>query len=129
MVTRKWLSLALAPAVALALFAGVACGGDDSSPAASGSPSGSKASEVPAGAPHIGQDNLEFKPGKLTVKAGTKVYFTNDESAIHTVTINKKNESGNMKKGDIMVWTPATAGTYSVTCDYHPQMKATITVE
>jgi plastocyanin len=102
-------------------------GGDTTKPAAS--PTSAGKVEVPAGAPEIDQDNLTFKPDKLTVKAGDKVYFKNSETALHTVTIDGKNVSGNMKKGDVVVWTAATAKTYKITCDYHPQMNATITAQ
>lgn len=106
-----------------------ACGGDDagSGSAAQGRASGE--SGVPDGAPFIDQNNLKFSPTALTVKAGDVVYFKNSETALHTVTVNGKNESGNMKKDTVFQWTAPAAGTYKITCDYHPQMKSTITVE
>lgn len=103
-----------------------------STPAASPPASASgtvAASQIPAGAPEVDQDNLAFKPNKLTVKAGEKVYMKNSESALHTVNVNGKNLSGNMKKGQVFVWTAGAAGSYKITCDYHPQMNATITVQ
>jgi plastocyanin len=123
------------PAALLLAAVGVACGGgDDTSKTANTTTAGtapgqSAVTTVPAGAPLIDQENLTFKPSKLTVKVGEKVYFMNSESAIHTVNINGKNISGNMKKGSIVVWTFSQAGQYKITCDYHPQMNATITVE
>ncbi len=83
---------------------------------------------IPAGAPFIDQDNLRFIPTELTVKAGEKVYFKNSETALHTVTINGTDESGNMKKNDIFIWEFPSPGEYKITCEYHPQMKSTITV-
>jgi len=116
--------LIIVPVILLILAAGVlavACGGDDK---------GSSSSvTVPEGAPVIDQDNLTFKPDKITIEVNQKMYFLNSESAIHTVTIEGKNISGNMKKGDVVVWSTSKAGEYKVTCDYHPQMKATITVK
>lgn len=109
-----------------------ACGGDDdssSSTPGTSSTSPKTAVTVPDGAPTIDQKDLAFKPDKLTVKAGEKVYFKNSETALHTVTIGGRNESGNMKKGDVFVWTPAKPGTYTITCDFHPQMNAKITAE
>lgn len=137
MTTARWRIGALAASALLVLGATAACGGDDgaSTPTAPVRTGGTAAPatggkvEVPAGAPEIDQDNLAFKPDKLTVKSGEKVYFKNSETALHTVTINGKNESGNMKKGDVFVWTPAEAKTYKITCDYHPQMNATITAQ
>ncbi|MBI5949394.1 MAG: cupredoxin domain-containing protein [Chloroflexi bacterium] len=123
---------------ALVLVAGLltggalaACGSSDDSSPGNGTPvpTAAKVVTVPAGAPLIDQDNLAFKPEKLTVKAGATVYFLNSETSLHTVTIDGKNVSGTMKKGDVVVWTAPNAGTFKVTCDFHPQMKATITAE
>jgi plastocyanin len=88
---------------------------------------------VPAGAPVIDQADLLFKPEKIAVKAGDTVYFTNHDDALHSVNINGKNILGatgaSMKKGEASSWKAAAAGTYTVTCDYHPAMKATIAVQ
>ncbi len=122
---RTWL---LGASVAVIALLAVACGGgddDDSGP--KGVADGSDP-EIPAGAPFVDQDNLKFIPTELTVKAGEKVYFKNSETALHTVTINGVDESGNMKKNDIFIWEFPSAGEYKITCEYHPQMKATITV-
>ena len=75
------------------------------------------------------QAGLAFKPDKVTVKSGEQVYFKNSETAIHTVTIGGKNASGSMKKNDLFAWTAPSAGSYRITCDFHPQMRATIVVE
>ena len=134
--TRMMLTLGTA-VVAIGLF-GAACGGGSdskSTPTAiqtaggGASASATKGGAIPAGAPEVDQDGLAFKPNKLTAKAGEKVYFKNSESALHTVTINGKNESGNMRKGDLFSWTAGATGEYKITCDYHPQMNATITVQ
>ena len=124
---KRTLVIGAAFALALALPVFAACGGsseDSDGPAATVAPP----EGVPAGAPFIDQEDLKFKPNKLTVAAGEKVYFANSETAVHTVTVDGKNLSGNMRKGDIFEWTPASAGEYKITCDFHPQMKATITV-
>lgn len=88
-----------------------------------------KATEVPPGSLEIDQDGLEFKPRQVETTVGKAVFLKNSETAIHTVNINGKNVSGNMRKGDIVAWSTDTAGTYKVTCEFHPQMKATITVK
>ena len=102
------------------------CGGGGSSTATSAVTANAA---IPQGAPFIDQESLAFHPEKLTVKAGEKVYFQNSESSLHTVNINGKNESGNMKRREVFVWTAGAAGAYKVTCEYHPQMRATVTVE
>ncbi len=126
--------LVIVPAI-LVIFGAfaISCGGDDNKDSPGGSSGVStKASNnvtVPAGAPVIDQEDLTFKPDKIEIQVNQKLYFLNSESAIHTVTINGKNISGNMKKGQVVVWSTGTPGEYKVTCDYHPQMKATITVK
>jgi plastocyanin len=125
MVSVRMRPVLLVATVAAGMFVGFACGGSDA-PGTAGSVT---AQAVPAGAPEVNQADLAFKPEKLTVAAGTTVYFKNSDSAIHTVNVNGKNESGTMKKGAIFAWTPATAGTYKLTCDYHPQMNASIFVQ
>ncbi len=128
---RRFALLALGTLLAGGALA--ACGGSDDSTPADGNgtpvPTAAKEVTIPAGAPFIDQENLAFKPDKLTVKAGDKVYFLNSDTAIHTVTIDAKNVSGTMKKGDVVVWAAPAAGTYKITCDFHPQMKATITAQ
>ena len=76
----------------------------------------------------IDQQNLAFMPSRVAIKVGETVLIKNSESAIHTANINGKNITGNMKKGASTAWTASAAGEYKVSCDYHPQMSATITV-
>jgi len=131
---RKHLRAGLIVLASILVLAGLAAacgGGSDSS---SGSTPGAQKTTapkvtVPADAPQIDQENLTFKPDKITAKIGETVYFLNSESAIHTVNVNGKNISGNMKKGSVVTWKGQTAGEYKITCDYHPQMKATVTVQ
>lgn len=117
---RIWLAGAALAATALVA---AACGGDDDSD--EGDPN---CAPVAAGEAVIDQDGLAFDPGELCVAEGEEVLFTNSESAIHTVTIDGENESGTMRDGDEFRWTPPGRGSYDITCDFHPQMRATITV-
>jgi cytochrome c peroxidase len=121
-----------------ALAVGVACGGDTES----GKPSapqaaptsggdGSKSSGKQAHTAHsaeIDQRDMAFVPERVSVKVGETVLIKNSETVIHTANINGKNVTGNMKKGDSTPWTAQQPGEYKVTCEYHPQMKATILV-
>ncbi|MEJ5220625.1 MAG: cupredoxin domain-containing protein [Tepidiforma sp.] len=118
----------LAAAVGIAALALAACGGSSSSSGSTGVADGSD-SRIPAGAPLVDQDKLKFIPETLRVKVGETVYFKNSETALHTVNIDGKNVSGNMKKNDVFTWVFQEPGSYKITCDYHPQMKATITVD
>ena len=119
-------AVAAAALLVSALFLS-SCGSSDGDSANSGI--ANNVAGVPDGVPFVDQDSLKFIPTSLKVKVGDIVYFKNSETEIHTVTIEGKNESGNMKKDAVFTWTPKTAGEYKITCDFHPQMKATITVE
>jgi len=120
-----------ASAAILPFLAAVGACSDDDDGAAQGAPipDATTVGAIPAGASLIDQDNLTFIPKDLTVQPGTTVYLKNSEVAVHTVTIEGKNVSGAMKKDAMLAWIPPSAGTYQITCDYHPQMRATITVE
>ena len=120
---KRSLVILAAAAVSTSL---AACGGGDGENS-SGRAEG--VTGVPDGAPYVDQDGLRFHPTSLKVAASETVYFKNSESALHTVAINGKNESGAMKRDAIYTWTPAEPGEYKISCEFHPQMKATITVE
>ena len=127
MNARIAFSAAAAAALLVSALFLSSCGSSDGDSANSGI--ANNVAGVPDGVPFIDQDSLKFIPTSLKVKVGDIVYFKNSETALHTVTIEGKNESGNMKKDAVFTWTPKTAGEYKITCDFHPQMKATITVE
>lgn len=120
--TRTVRLAALPALLALALLLAVACGGDDASTPESHP-------DVPADAPRIDQDGLKFSPNSLTVAPGETVYFTNSESALHTVNIEDENVSGDMRRGAVFVHTFDEPGEFKITCEYHPQMRSTVTVE
>lgn len=94
----------------------------------------SAATTAPAATVHtdhaaeIDQQNLAFMPARVSIKVGQTVLIKNSESTYHTANINGKNITGNMKKGDATPWVARTPGEYNVSCDYHPQMSATIVV-
>lgn len=72
--------------------------------------------------------------GSVTVKKGTRVTWTNNDTAPHTVTstqggvANGTFESGNLNSGSSFTFTFDTPGTYTYICKYHPSMKGTIIV-
>lgn len=121
----------------LTFAAGVACGSDPGAAPTTPPQAQTKtgAATRPTTAPvhsehaaEIDQQNLTFVPARVSVKVGETVLIKNSETAIHTGNVNGKNVTGNMKKGDSIAWTAKTPGEYAVTCEYHPQMKATIVV-
>jgi plastocyanin len=144
MIGARWTGWLLAPALLLTFVAG-ACGEDGNTTtdnakstiqsaatkvttAVTGAGTNVSGSVTAASSAKIEQKDLSFKPDQLSVKTGETVTFTNNDAALHTVVINGKNESGTMKTGDTFQWKSPSAGTYKVTCAFHPEMHAEITV-
>ncbi len=77
-----------------------------------------------------------FEPEELTIAVGTTVNFVNADSAAHTVT---EGTEGTAVEGAIIdeeleqngstSYTFDEAGTFDITCKFHPSMQLTITVE
>ncbi|MBV8792147.1 MAG: cupredoxin family copper-binding protein [Pseudolabrys sp.] len=75
-------------------------------------------------------DNFTFEPAKLTVKAGTKVKWTNRDDIPHTVvSTNRSFRSKPMDTDGTFEFTFMAPGTYDYFCSLHPHMKATVVVE
>lgn len=65
----------------------------------------------------------------LTVKAGSTVTVSNEDAVGHTVTIAGTNIDVTVEAGSAATFAaPAKAGSYSLTCDFHPTMKGTLIV-
>ena len=74
--------------------------------------------------------NFAFGPKTLTVKRGTTITFTNQDSVGHTATADNGNFGTEiLTKGESESVTFDKAGTYTYHCTPHPYMKATIVVE
>lgn len=80
----------------------------------------------------IAISNFAFSPSTLTVKKGTMVTWTNQDSAPHTVTDDSDTahgpNSGQFSSGKTYSFTFGTVGTYHYHCAVHPDMKGTIVV-
>jgi plastocyanin len=72
--------------------------------------------------------NFAFSPASLTIKAGTTVTWTNQDSATHTIKSSSFN-SGSLSTGDKFQFTFTNPGTYSYSCGIHPSMQGTIIVQ
>lgn len=76
--------------------------------------------------------DFAFMPGSITVKKGTTVMWTNQDSTPHTVTSSGSGEkvmdSRDLAQGGMYSVTFDTAGTYEYFCTIHPDMTGTITV-
>lgn len=75
--------------------------------------------------------NFAFSPVNISVKAGTKVTWTNNDSATHTVTETDGKtgpSSSNLANGDSYSFTFTKPGIYHYDCSIHPNMTGTVTV-
>ena len=73
--------------------------------------------------------DFAFTPQVLTVKAGTTVTWTNEDSASHTITSAGFFDSGTIATGQTFSKTFDQPGTYNYACSIHPSMKGKIIVE
>lgn len=70
-----------------------------------------------------------FNPGTLTVKVGTKVTWTNNDSYTHNVTSDDRTfTGGNIDSGQSISFTFTKAGTYNYHCAIHTFMTAKVVV-
>jgi plastocyanin len=73
--------------------------------------------------------NFAFAPQQISVKAGTKVTWTNNDSTAHTVTSDSGAfSSGTLNPGSSFSFVFNTPGTFSYHCSIHPSMTATVVV-
>lgn len=71
-----------------------------------------------------------FTPTNITIKVGTKVTWTNNDSVPHTVTSDNSNilNSATLPAGGTYSFTFNDLGTFPYHCSIHPMMKAQIVV-
>jgi plastocyanin len=76
--------------------------------------------------------NFEFAPNKITIRKGTKVTWTNQDTAHHDITPDEKNDGFKagplFGKGESYSYTFNDVGTFAYHCSPHPYMKASIEV-
>jgi plastocyanin len=120
-----------------------ACGSSGSGSSATGSDNGGSSA---AEGTTVSLKSLQFSPATLTVKAGTKVTWKNDEPITHTVTsgsVTGVDPSTGLRsgqtpdgmfdgklssKGSTFSYTFTKAGTYSYYCSIHDGMNAKVVV-
>lgn len=75
--------------------------------------------------------DIQFVPDTITVTAGSKVTWTNEDPVDHTVTADDGSfDSGNLGEGESFSYTFDSPGTYDYSCELHPpDMKGTVIVE
>jgi plastocyanin len=72
--------------------------------------------------------NFAFSPSALTIKKGTTVTWTNEDSVPHTIKSDTFN-SGTLNTGNKFQFTFSSTGTFDYSCGIHPQMSGKIIVE
>lgn len=90
------------------------------------------AAQAPATSNTVIIQNFAFAPASLTVKAGTKVTWTNNDSTVHDVTstdgpavdaaTTSTFSSGTLNQGDSFSFTFSKPGTYYYECTIHAAM-------
>ena len=124
--TKVWLCLLAAGL--LVLLAG--CGGGTTTTAPTNTPTTASTSTPASNGNSVTIMNFAFSPATLTVKTGTKVTWTNNDSITHTVTADQGAfDSGDLSPGNSFSFTFTKAGTYSYHCNIHHNMMATIVVQ
>jgi plastocyanin len=74
--------------------------------------------------------DFAFSPSVITISKGSKIVFTNGDTAIHTVTARDGSfNSGNMSKGETYTRTFNTPGEYILYCIPHDFMEIKVIVK
>ena len=75
-------------------------------------------------------DNFTFVPARLTVKAGTRVTWRNEDDIPHTVTsVTQLFKSRALDTDDSFSFAFTQPSTYEYFCSLHSRMTATVVVE
>lgn len=73
--------------------------------------------------------DFTFVPGNLSVRAGARVTWTNEDDAPHNATDRAGGwETATLAKGESATLAFDTPGTYEYFCTIHPSMRAALTV-
>jgi amicyanin len=75
--------------------------------------------------------NFSFSPTDITIKKGTTVTWTNNDSVQHTVTADSGDDgpkSQPLSSGQTYSFTFSDEGTFNYHCTFHPEMHGTVTV-
>jgi len=115
--------------LALILAAGAVTGfGADTAAGLSGSAGAAEPALLPAVATvHI--KNFKYDPATISVHAGDRVTFVNDDDEAHTITASDKTfDSEGVDGSGTWQHVFTKSGTFHYFCELHPYMKATVVV-
>jgi plastocyanin len=83
--------------------------------------------DQPAHQPFV--DNYTFVPSTITIKAGTRVTWTNRDQVKHTISATNAAFSGLLAQGATASLTFNTVATFNYFCAIHPQMRGSVVVQ
>ena len=118
MTRHRWLIVC-----SVIVVASGACGGSDKKE--------NKAEGAVSGEPAVQIQLFQFKPPGLTVKAGTKVTWRNEDTAVHSIKDTSPLAtpvSPDLGKGATFSITYGEPGSYSYICGIHQYMTGSVTV-
>lgn len=110
------------------LAAGILVRGDGGSQSSGGGGSQSSGAGAAVKADAVTIKDFEFMPATVEVKAGTKVTFTNKDTAPHTAT-GDTFDTGTIREGQKKTVTLEQPGKMAYICEFHPFMKGTVVVK
>lgn len=119
-------AIAIGSVLIIAFAADSSAGGSSASMGmapAKGAPGGA------VGAVKIDIRDFKYVPETVTVRAGSRVAWINDDMAPHTATATGVFDTGTLQRGDSKALTLSKPGSYSYVCEFHPFMKATVVVK
>jgi len=101
------------------------------SPRTPSSTGSSSQPSAPSSSDAVTISNFKFSPGTETVKSGTKVTVTNNDSTAHTATSNDGSsfDTGDIDPGSSKTITVSKPGTYAYHCTIHSFMHGTLVVQ
>jgi cytochrome c peroxidase len=81
----------------------------------------------------VGQRNKQFTRDQMTLKAGDRIKFVNDDAVAHNIFVtgpgDKTRNSGVQEPGESATLAFDAPGTYGVECGIHPEMRMTVEVK
>jgi plastocyanin len=125
----------------LAALSLAACGSDGSdsgSTAAGGetestAPTGGETETAPSGeavrSAKVEIVDFAYSPETVTIQAGGKVIWQNEDSDVHTVTLDDGSfDSGDLAEGKLKSESFKDPGSFTYHCEIHPEMTGTVEV-
>ena len=127
---NRYAGLALAVTL-LGIMSSLSCGGSSSNYGTNPSPPPPPPSPTHSAHFHAASiQNFAFSPSSLSISVGDTVLWTNNDSALHTVTSDTGSElNGQLSPGLTYQHIFMAAGSFPYHCNIHPSMHGSVTVQ